>query len=88
MPHQDAYDVVATSIRAINREIRYGCQQRFSRLSHMPHQDAYDVVATSIRAINSPEAVDCHIHSVRYDMVLERRAGGRRRCLIRTPTTL
>ena len=25
----------------------------------------------------SLEAVDCHIHSVRYDMVLESRAGGR-----------
>eukprot|EP00985_Skeletonema_marinoi_P013365 scaffold6607_cov81-Skeletonema_marinoi.AAC.1 len=34
----------------------------------------------------SLEAVDCHIHSVRYDMVrydmvLESRAGGRLRCL-------
>eukprot|EP00984_Skeletonema_dohrnii_P026596 scaffold15951_cov105-Skeletonema_dohrnii-CCMP3373.AAC.1 len=29
----------------------------------------------------SLEAVDCHIHSVRYDMVLESRAG-RHRCLI------
>eukprot|EP00985_Skeletonema_marinoi_P027576 scaffold22892_cov202-Skeletonema_marinoi.AAC.1 len=28
------------------------------------------------------QAVDCHIHSVRYDMVLESRAGGRLSCLI------
>eukprot|EP00984_Skeletonema_dohrnii_P011098 scaffold4403_cov164-Skeletonema_dohrnii-CCMP3373.AAC.4 len=36
----------------------------------------------------SLEAVDRHIDSVRYDMVLECRAGGRLRCLIRSPTTL
>eukprot|EP00984_Skeletonema_dohrnii_P020537 scaffold10016_cov89-Skeletonema_dohrnii-CCMP3373.AAC.1 len=36
----------------------------------------------------SLEAVERRIHSVRYDMVLEGRAGGRLRCLIRTPTTL
>eukprot|EP00984_Skeletonema_dohrnii_P006181 scaffold2212_cov107-Skeletonema_dohrnii-CCMP3373.AAC.2 len=36
----------------------------------------------------SLEAVDCDIHSVRYDMVLESRAGGRRRCLIKSPVTL
>eukprot|EP00984_Skeletonema_dohrnii_P011096 scaffold4403_cov164-Skeletonema_dohrnii-CCMP3373.AAC.2 len=36
----------------------------------------------------SLEAVDLHIDSVRYDMVLESRAGGRLRCLIRSPTTL
>eukprot|EP00985_Skeletonema_marinoi_P030945 scaffold34893_cov66-Skeletonema_marinoi.AAC.1 len=34
------------------------------------------------------EGVDCHIHSVRYDIVLESRAGDRLRCLIRSPTTL
>eukprot|EP00985_Skeletonema_marinoi_P020259 scaffold11956_cov89-Skeletonema_marinoi.AAC.1 len=34
----------------------------------------------------SLEAVDCHIRSVRYDMVLESRAGGRLKCLIRSPT--
>eukprot|EP00984_Skeletonema_dohrnii_P010734 scaffold4211_cov200-Skeletonema_dohrnii-CCMP3373.AAC.1 len=34
------------------------------------------------------EADDCRIHIVRYDMVLENRAGGRLRCLIRSPTTL
>eukprot|EP00984_Skeletonema_dohrnii_P024749 scaffold13883_cov84-Skeletonema_dohrnii-CCMP3373.AAC.1 len=28
----------------------------------------------------SPVAVDCRIHIVRYDMVLESRAGGRLRC--------
>eukprot|EP00985_Skeletonema_marinoi_P000494 scaffold187_cov140-Skeletonema_marinoi.AAC.19 len=28
----------------------------------------------------SLEAVDCDIHSVRYDMVLERSVGGRLRC--------
>eukprot|EP00985_Skeletonema_marinoi_P023043 scaffold15044_cov110-Skeletonema_marinoi.AAC.1 len=33
----------------------------------------------------SLEAVDCHIHSVRYDMVLVSKAGGRLRCLIRSP---
>ena len=38
---------------------------------------------------NGPlEAVDHHIYSVRYDMVLESKAGGRLRCLIRSPTTL
>eukprot|EP00984_Skeletonema_dohrnii_P004046 scaffold1394_cov118-Skeletonema_dohrnii-CCMP3373.AAC.1 len=36
----------------------------------------------------SLKAVDCHIHSVRYDMVLESRTGGRLRCLIRSRTTL
>jgi len=36
----------------------------------------------------SLEAVDCHIHSVRYDMVLESRSGGRLRCHIRSSTTL
>eukprot|EP00984_Skeletonema_dohrnii_P013696 scaffold5691_cov81-Skeletonema_dohrnii-CCMP3373.AAC.2 len=36
----------------------------------------------------SLEAVDRHIHSVRYDMVLESGAHGRLRCLIRSPTTL
>eukprot|EP00984_Skeletonema_dohrnii_P021499 scaffold10756_cov61-Skeletonema_dohrnii-CCMP3373.AAC.1 len=36
----------------------------------------------------SLEAVDRHIDSVRYDMVLVNRAGGRLRCLIRSPTTL
>eukprot|EP00984_Skeletonema_dohrnii_P027148 scaffold16610_cov100-Skeletonema_dohrnii-CCMP3373.AAC.1 len=30
----------------------------------------------------SLEAVDCHTHSVRYDMVLESRACGRLRCLV------
>eukprot|EP00984_Skeletonema_dohrnii_P024336 scaffold13444_cov83-Skeletonema_dohrnii-CCMP3373.AAC.1 len=33
------------------------------------------------------EEVDRHMHSVRYDMVLESRAGGRLRCLIRSPMT-
>eukprot|EP00984_Skeletonema_dohrnii_P012827 scaffold5238_cov140-Skeletonema_dohrnii-CCMP3373.AAC.1 len=28
----------------------------------------------------SPEAVDCHIHSVGYDMAVNRGAGGRLRC--------
>jgi len=36
----------------------------------------------------SLEAVDCHIHSVRYDMGLQSSFGGRLRCLIRSPTTL
>eukprot|EP00984_Skeletonema_dohrnii_P031619 scaffold24339_cov72-Skeletonema_dohrnii-CCMP3373.AAC.1 len=36
----------------------------------------------------SLEAVDRHIHSVTYDMVLESGAHGRLRCLIRSPTTL
>ena len=36
----------------------------------------------------SLEAVDCHIHSVRYDMVLESIAGDRLGCLIRSPTML
>eukprot|EP00984_Skeletonema_dohrnii_P019554 scaffold9371_cov84-Skeletonema_dohrnii-CCMP3373.AAC.1 len=36
----------------------------------------------------SLEAVERHIHSVRYDMVLESGAGGRLRCLIRLPSTL
>eukprot|EP00984_Skeletonema_dohrnii_P009165 scaffold3473_cov99-Skeletonema_dohrnii-CCMP3373.AAC.2 len=36
----------------------------------------------------SLEAVDCHIHSVRCGMVLEIRAGGHLRCLIRSPTSL
>eukprot|EP00984_Skeletonema_dohrnii_P032651 scaffold27119_cov99-Skeletonema_dohrnii-CCMP3373.AAC.1 len=36
----------------------------------------------------SLEAVDCHVHSVRYDMVLESSAVGRLRCLIRSPRIL
>eukprot|EP00984_Skeletonema_dohrnii_P020613 scaffold10098_cov95-Skeletonema_dohrnii-CCMP3373.AAC.1 len=36
----------------------------------------------------SLQAVDRHIHSVRYDMVLEGIARGRLRCRIRSPTTL
>eukprot|EP00984_Skeletonema_dohrnii_P022153 scaffold11273_cov75-Skeletonema_dohrnii-CCMP3373.AAC.1 len=36
----------------------------------------------------SPEAVDRHIDSVKYDMMLGSRAGGRLKCLIRSPTTL
>eukprot|EP00985_Skeletonema_marinoi_P004155 scaffold1814_cov110-Skeletonema_marinoi.AAC.3 len=36
----------------------------------------------------SLEAVDCHIHSVRYDMAVNIDTGGRIRCLIRSPTTL
>eukprot|EP00984_Skeletonema_dohrnii_P023831 scaffold12927_cov106-Skeletonema_dohrnii-CCMP3373.AAC.1 len=36
----------------------------------------------------SSAAVDRPIHSVRYDMGLESIAGGRLRCLIRSPTTL
>eukprot|EP00984_Skeletonema_dohrnii_P028669 scaffold18731_cov188-Skeletonema_dohrnii-CCMP3373.AAC.6 len=36
----------------------------------------------------SLEAVARHIDSVRYDMVLESRADGRLRCLMRSPTTL
>eukprot|EP00984_Skeletonema_dohrnii_P016199 scaffold7151_cov129-Skeletonema_dohrnii-CCMP3373.AAC.1 len=36
----------------------------------------------------SLQAVDCHGHSVRYDMALESQAGGHLRCLIRSPTTL
>eukprot|EP00985_Skeletonema_marinoi_P000194 scaffold58_cov79-Skeletonema_marinoi.AAC.12 len=33
----------------------------------------------------SLEAADCHIHSMRYDMSVNRGAGGRLRCLIRSP---
>ena len=36
----------------------------------------------------SLEAVDCHIHCVRYDIVLESNAGVRLRCLIRSPMML
>eukprot|EP00985_Skeletonema_marinoi_P007348 scaffold3221_cov126-Skeletonema_marinoi.AAC.15 len=36
----------------------------------------------------SLEAVDCYIHSVRYDIVLESNVGGHLRCLIRSPTSL
>eukprot|EP00985_Skeletonema_marinoi_P021459 scaffold13170_cov184-Skeletonema_marinoi.AAC.4 len=36
----------------------------------------------------SLQAVDCHIHCVRYDMAVNRGAGGRVRCIIRSPTTL
>eukprot|EP00985_Skeletonema_marinoi_P015187 scaffold7782_cov84-Skeletonema_marinoi.AAC.1 len=36
----------------------------------------------------SLKAVDCHVHSVRYDMAVNRDSCGRLRCLIRTPTTL
>jgi hypothetical protein len=36
----------------------------------------------------SLDAVDCHIHSVRYDIELERGAGGHfKSVLIRSPTT-
>ena len=33
----------------------------------------------------SLEAVDCHTHSVRYDMVIESRADGRLSCLTQVP---
>eukprot|EP00984_Skeletonema_dohrnii_P009397 scaffold3601_cov83-Skeletonema_dohrnii-CCMP3373.AAC.2 len=36
----------------------------------------------------SLEAVDCHLHSVRYDMAVKRGIGGRLRCIIRSPKTL
>eukprot|EP00985_Skeletonema_marinoi_P007350 scaffold3221_cov126-Skeletonema_marinoi.AAC.17 len=36
----------------------------------------------------SLEAVDCHIHCVRYDFVLESNASGHLRCLIRSPMSL
>eukprot|EP00985_Skeletonema_marinoi_P007346 scaffold3221_cov126-Skeletonema_marinoi.AAC.13 len=36
----------------------------------------------------SLEAVDCHIHSVRYDMPVKRGAGYYLRCLIRSPMSL
>eukprot|EP00985_Skeletonema_marinoi_P022930 scaffold14896_cov106-Skeletonema_marinoi.AAC.1 len=36
----------------------------------------------------SLEAVDRHIYSERYDMAVNRGAGGHLRCLIRSPTTL
>eukprot|EP00985_Skeletonema_marinoi_P019118 scaffold10856_cov96-Skeletonema_marinoi.AAC.1 len=36
----------------------------------------------------SLEAVDCHIHSVRYDMAVKRGAGAVSGGLIRSPTTL
>eukprot|EP00984_Skeletonema_dohrnii_P030131 scaffold21325_cov94-Skeletonema_dohrnii-CCMP3373.AAC.1 len=60
----------------------------------MHHQVTYDVVSTLIRYTimadynGSLAAVDSHIHSVRYDMAVNRGAGGRLRCIIRSPTTL
>eukprot|EP00985_Skeletonema_marinoi_P026325 scaffold20321_cov95-Skeletonema_marinoi.AAC.1 len=36
----------------------------------------------------SLEAVDCHIHSVRYDMAVNSGAGGHLRCILGSPTTL
>ena len=72
MPHQVTYDVVATPIQP-NK-----CLSR--------EKDASILSWPTI--MGHLEAVDCHIHSVRYDMVLESRAGGRLRCLIRSPTTL
>eukprot|EP00985_Skeletonema_marinoi_P024705 scaffold17425_cov170-Skeletonema_marinoi.AAC.1 len=48
-------------------------------------KDFYTIMANCNESL---EAVDCHIYSVRYDMVLESRAGGRLRCLIRSPMSL
>eukprot|EP00984_Skeletonema_dohrnii_P007892 scaffold2907_cov124-Skeletonema_dohrnii-CCMP3373.AAC.4 len=56
MPHQATYDVVATPIRPYDHTMLEPCQRCF-----------YTIMANYNGAL---EAVDCHIHSVRYDMVL------------------
>ena len=72
MPHQVTYDVVATPIKP-KRELE-PCKRCF-----------YTIMAN----YNGPlQAVDCHSNGVRYDMALDSKAGGRLRCLIRSPTTL
>eukprot|EP00985_Skeletonema_marinoi_P014526 scaffold7368_cov114-Skeletonema_marinoi.AAC.2 len=55
------------------REIRYGAREEGLQSSQIPHQVTYDVVATlKPNFYGSLEAVDCHIHSVRYDMAVNR----------------
>eukprot|EP00984_Skeletonema_dohrnii_P027575 scaffold17164_cov82-Skeletonema_dohrnii-CCMP3373.AAC.1 len=61
-------------------------RRRYDQQMLEPWQRWFYTIKADYR--ESLEAVDRHIHSVRYDMVLEGRAGGRLRCLIRTPTTL
>eukprot|EP00984_Skeletonema_dohrnii_P028384 scaffold18363_cov105-Skeletonema_dohrnii-CCMP3373.AAC.4 len=63
------------------REIRYCRQLRSLRRHRWPHQVTYNAVATPIQPTNAGAFV-------RYDMVLENKAGGRLRCLIRSPATL
>ena len=74
MPHQVTYDVVPTTDAVTPKQ----CLSREKRCFYTTMAN-YD---------GSLEAVDCHIHSVRYDLVLESRVGGRLRCFIRSPTTL
>eukprot|EP00985_Skeletonema_marinoi_P031627 scaffold37743_cov211-Skeletonema_marinoi.AAC.5 len=71
---------------SLKREIRCGGQQRSWQLSQIgPHQ----VYTTMANYYGSLEAVHFHIHSVRYDMALDRGAGSRPKLgLIRSPTTL
>eukprot|EP00985_Skeletonema_marinoi_P027069 scaffold21634_cov76-Skeletonema_marinoi.AAC.1 len=73
MPHQVTYDVVATLIR-------------YAQIMLEPYKRCFYTIMANYHG--SLEAVDCHIHIVRYDMAVDREAGGHLRCLIRSPTTL
>eukprot|EP00984_Skeletonema_dohrnii_P028199 scaffold18095_cov69-Skeletonema_dohrnii-CCMP3373.AAC.1 len=68
MPHQVTYDVVATPRRRYDQKELEPCKRCFYAI-----MASYD---------GSSEAVDCHIHSMRYDMARQINACGRLRCLI------
>eukprot|EP00985_Skeletonema_marinoi_P027020 scaffold21540_cov237-Skeletonema_marinoi.AAC.2 len=84
-PHQVTYDVVATPIRASSGHLRR-CSD--ANTSNKCLSRAKDASILSWPTIGSLKAVDCHSHSVRYDMALESSPGGHVRCLIRSPMTL
>eukprot|EP00985_Skeletonema_marinoi_P010304 scaffold4846_cov152-Skeletonema_marinoi.AAC.14 len=81
-PHQVTYAVVAKPIRSPTTLQR----RRYDQKELEPCKRCFYTIMASYD--KSSEAIDCHIHSVRYNMVLESRACGRLRYLIRSPTTL
>eukprot|EP00984_Skeletonema_dohrnii_P009396 scaffold3601_cov83-Skeletonema_dohrnii-CCMP3373.AAC.1 len=74
MHHQVTHDVRCSDADTTNQ-----CLSRVKDASILSWPTNYN---------GSLEAVDCHLHSVRYDMAFKRGAGGRLRCIIRSPTTL
>eukprot|EP00984_Skeletonema_dohrnii_P030997 scaffold22964_cov125-Skeletonema_dohrnii-CCMP3373.AAC.1 len=86
-------------VRSAGVRRRYGqrelepCKRCFYTIITNDNESLEDVECDmhSVRSEYDPlslKAAECDIHSVRYDMVLESVAGGRLRCLIRSPTTL
>eukprot|EP00985_Skeletonema_marinoi_P016925 scaffold9208_cov79-Skeletonema_marinoi.AAC.1 len=61
-------------------------RRRYGQRELEPRKRFFYTIITNYNG--SLKAVECDVHSVRYDMVLESRAGVRLKCLIRSPTTL